>query len=356
VKPGPVVCLVLEGEGGLRNRVAAYRTQHGRASLDGVRFLASAFDLLTSDLDALIIAIESAGLICPTIFIDTLNRGAPGADENSSVDMGRIIAACKRLQAATGGLVVLVHHAGKDVTKGMRGHSSLFAALDAVIQVSRDDRNLDFREWRLTKSKDGRDGEAHGFTLRVIDLGADVDGDRVSSCAVESLHTEPGPTHNLKRKRLSARDDAILTALHRATDAQGEPATAEIKARFGGFAGPGEVRKVCHIDHWRAEAYLALSVESEDGNKQHAQKMAFQRARESLQKAGYVTTLQDLWWAIFDDEPLPAQDGTNRHTVPPCADNKRHGTAHTPIRGVPRVPVVPVESGGLEIVGEEFDL
>lgn len=95
VKPGPVVCLVLEGEGGLRNRIAAYRTAHGGASLDGVRFIASPFDLLTSDLDALVSAIQGEGLECPTVLIDTLNRGAPGADENSSVDMGRIISACK---------------------------------------------------------------------------------------------------------------------------------------------------------------------------------------------------------------------------------------------------------------------
>lgn len=69
--------------------------------------------------------------------------------------------------------MVLVHHAGKDVAKGMRGHSSLFAALDAVIQVSRGDKNPDFREWRLAKAKDGHDSEAHAFALRVVDLGED---------------------------------------------------------------------------------------------------------------------------------------------------------------------------------------
>jgi len=184
VKPGPVVCLVLEGEGGLRNRAAAYRTQHGGNCLANVRFIDSKFDLLTSDIEALVEAIKAAGLYCPTIFVDTLNRAAPGADENSSVDMGRIIAACKRLQAETGGLVVLVHHAGKDVTRGMRGHSSLFAALDAVIQVSRDGER---REWTLIKSKDGQDGEAHGFSLKVLNLGEDDDGDPVTSCVVESV-------------------------------------------------------------------------------------------------------------------------------------------------------------------------
>jgi len=345
VKPGPVVCLVLEGEGGLRNRIAAYRTQHGGNALANVRFIASPFDLLTSDLDALVSAIKGAGFDCPTVFIDTLNRGAPGADENSSVDMGRIIAACKRLQAETGGLVALVHHAGKDAAKGMRGHSSLFAALDAVIQVTRDG---DRREWMLSKAKDGRDGEAHGFTLRVVDLGEDDDGDPVTSCAVEPAHQEQGYTPI--RKRLSCRDGAVLTALHRAAEANGEPPTAEIKARFGGFAGAGAGRMVCHIDHWRAEAYQVIDA---DGDGQHAKKIAFQRARQRLQEAGYAQTMGGFWWAIFDDDS-PAHNGTDRHSVPPCADKERHGTAHPSLEGVPGVPLVTVGAGKIEIITEEF--
>lgn len=189
VKNGPVVCLVLEGEGGLRNRIAAYRTRHGGDALAAVRFIVRPFDMLATDPGGLVQAIDDAGMERPTIFVDTLNRAAPGADENSSVDMGRIISACKALQAAVGGLVVLVHHSGKNAAMGMRGHSSLFAALDAVIQVTRDG---DRREWTLTKSKDGRDGEAHGFSLETVDLGADDDGDRITSCVVEAAGYDDG--------------------------------------------------------------------------------------------------------------------------------------------------------------------
>jgi hypothetical protein len=45
-------------------------------------------DLRTADVEGLIEAIKAAGMESPTIFIDTLNRAAPGADENSSSDMG----------------------------------------------------------------------------------------------------------------------------------------------------------------------------------------------------------------------------------------------------------------------------
>ena len=77
--------------------------------------------------------------------------------------------------------MVLVHHTGKDATKGLRGHSSLFAALDAAVEVSRDGER---REWKVAKSKDGQDGDAHPFTLKIETLGTDEHGDAVTSCVV----------------------------------------------------------------------------------------------------------------------------------------------------------------------------
>jgi len=102
--------------------------------------------------------------------------------------MGRILEAAKALADATGGLVVLVHHSGKDLTKGMRGHSSMFAAMDGAIEVSRDG---DRREWRSAKSKDGEDGCAYPFRLRRIDVGTDGDGEPITSCVVDT-DLQPG--------------------------------------------------------------------------------------------------------------------------------------------------------------------
>ena len=127
-------------------------------------------------------AVVPAGAV---VFLDTLNRAAPTADENSSKDMGQILEAAKQLQALTGGLVVLIHHTGKDATKGLRGHSSLFAAMDAAIKVSRD---ADRREWRVAKSKDGSDGDAHPFKLQIETMGMDDHGDAVTSCVVVPDH------------------------------------------------------------------------------------------------------------------------------------------------------------------------
>ena len=178
VQAAPVVYAALEGEGGFKLRVAAWEAHTGRALPDGLAMVLQPFKLTEPQDVQDLAAVVPAGAV---LFLDTLNRAAPTADENSSKDMGEILEAAKRLQSLTGGLVVLVHHTGKDATKGLRGHSSLFAALDAAVEVSRDGER---REWKVAKSKDGQDGDAHPFKLQIETLGTDDHGDVISSCVV----------------------------------------------------------------------------------------------------------------------------------------------------------------------------
>jgi putative DNA primase/helicase len=182
VEAAPVVYAALEGEAGFKLRAQAWETHRGRALPDAMRMMLQPFTL-TSPKDVTdLAAVVPAGAV---VVIDTLNRAAPTADENSSSDMGQILQAAKRLQDLTAGLVLLVHHTGKDISRGMRGHSSLFAAMDAVVEVSRDG---DRREWRVAKSKDGQDGDAHPFKLQIETLGTDDHGDPVTSCVVVVDH------------------------------------------------------------------------------------------------------------------------------------------------------------------------
>jgi len=182
VSPGQRCVLIeLEGQSGVPRRVQAWERYHERRFPSGVRFILDPFKLTDhDDVLALAAAIDAAGG-ADVIVIDTLNRAAPDADENSSADMGKILEGVKALQAMAGGLVVLVHHSGKNVLSGMRGHSSLFAALDAVLEVSRTD---DRRELRIAKVKDGEDGAVHPFRLQVVELGHDEGGKPISSCVV----------------------------------------------------------------------------------------------------------------------------------------------------------------------------
>ena len=195
----PVTYVWLEGEDAAGKRAKAWSLHHNKPVPDALRFITQPFDLLSDDVGELAKAIIAGGGAGGLVIIDTLNRAAPGADENSSVDMGRIIAAAKELQTLIGGLVLLVHHTGKDATKGLRGHSSLYAALDGAIEVTATDSR---RAWSVAKSKDDVTGDAHPFKLEVVELGIDEDGEKITSCVV--VPDESGEAIKAKRITLGA--------------------------------------------------------------------------------------------------------------------------------------------------------
>ncbi|MEM5427205.1 AAA family ATPase [Cupriavidus oxalaticus] len=213
VTAAPVTYVCLEGERGLGKRAQAWSIKNHRPLPARLRFVTQGLDLRQDDdIADLAAAVLAAGGRNGLLMVDTLNRAIPGADENSGKDMGDAIAACKALQALIGGVVLLVHHTGKDGTKGLRGHSSLFAALDAAIEVSRDGAR---REWSVAKSKDDADGERNAFELRVAELGVDEYDELITSCVVgpgdsaDEVHRVKLPQGGNQRIALDALADPL---------------------------------------------------------------------------------------------------------------------------------------------------
>jgi hypothetical protein len=140
VAPGPVVYVAAEGgRAALGQRIVSWCTHYGidPATLDGlVTFIPRPVPLADpgaiSDLRGVIE--DTAAVIA---FIDTLARCMVGADENSSRDMTTAVAALEDLRA-TGAAIVAVHHTGKNIDAGMRGHSSLLGAVDTAIELKGD--------------------------------------------------------------------------------------------------------------------------------------------------------------------------------------------------------------------------
>lgn len=178
----PVWYLALEGAAGLRMRVAAAEKRYGQRI--AAKFLFDNFSFLREDdlkeLLKLIDAYDGVGLIV----IDTLACAMPGGDENSSRDLGTVVAGAKALQEKTGGAVLMVHHTGKDPKRGMRGHSLLHGAVDTAIEVTRHD---DHREWRVAKQRDAEDGIRGGFALVRVELPDDHRGRAVHSVVIEEV-------------------------------------------------------------------------------------------------------------------------------------------------------------------------
>ncbi|MDE2370274.1 MAG: AAA family ATPase [Burkholderiales bacterium] len=189
VKQTGVLYVAAEAQYSIGNRLRAYSKHHKGVNLSTVPFgilpeslsLSSEGKLDAARLVHACRAMQAAGQPVGLIVLDTLNRVMSGADENSSSDMGSLIANVDAIRAATGATVLIVHHSGKDEDKGARGHSSLKAAVDVEIQVT---RNGNARGMKVTKSRDGADGDTHAFRLERVVLGRDDDGDEESSCVV----------------------------------------------------------------------------------------------------------------------------------------------------------------------------
>jgi len=185
-KQGRVVLVVAEGLMGARGRLKAY-AQHHDIDLTDVPFgiigdVPSM--LLKEDVKALAKQVVDWGG-ADIIVLDTLAQSSAGANENSGEDMGKVLAHCRGLNKMTGAMVLLVHHAGKDASRGARGWSGLKGAMDVEIEVTRS--KLLGRNIQLSKAKDGDEGKAMGFKLQVVTIGTDEDGDPITSCVVEHL-------------------------------------------------------------------------------------------------------------------------------------------------------------------------
>ena len=70
------------------------------------------------------------------IILDTLAALSVGLDENSNQHTSILIENLKRLAEELNSTVFIIHHTGKDNSKGMRGHSGLQAAADNAFLVS----------------------------------------------------------------------------------------------------------------------------------------------------------------------------------------------------------------------------
>ena len=172
---GPVLYIAGEGHGGIGARIAAIKQHHNTPDEAQVFVVRSQINLRSSvdDFTNLILAIDELvqglGVDLRMIVIDTLARAFGGGNENSSDDMGAFIQATGKIQNRYRCSLMLLHHAGKDTTKGLRGHSSLLGAVDTQMEIIR------FPQTReglilMSKQKDGEDGQNYGFEAIEVEL------------------------------------------------------------------------------------------------------------------------------------------------------------------------------------------
>jgi hypothetical protein len=206
------------------------------------------------------------------IIIDTLSRALCGGDENSSKDMGAIVATTTLLQQGTGAHIMWIHHIPIDGGERMRGHGALLGALDTTISVVKGDAG---RAATVVKANDSEEGERVAFTLEGVPIGQDSDGNVTTAPLVVPL--ENPPARAVGSGRLSKAAQIALRALVEALNEQGQPAPASNHIPAG--------VKVVDVSTWRQQAYRrGISTSDEERAKQQA----FKRASEHLISAGRV--------------------------------------------------------------------
>jgi len=282
-----VVYIAAEAGRGIENRVAAAKLENAlQWNAERIPFAAivSPVDLCSpqSDTAKLVSTILHADIGLPVglIIIDTLSRVMAGGNENQPDDMGALVRNIDHLKTETGASILLVHHTGKDLSRGARGHSLLRAATDTEIEVSRE-AGSQMIGVAVTKQRDYATEGNFAFTLRRVELGEDDDGDAVASCVVEACAPD----------RTAAKPPKQPTGAAKLGLQQLENCLADKAADLPRSEHIPVGRKGVTLDQWRGYL-LGASIISPDGNPREQ----FRRIRVTLQSAGIIGVWSDFVW------------------------------------------------------------
>lgn len=219
VEQGLVIYVALEGGRNIRKRIAALREFHKPKSPVPFALVTCPVDMTdkSADVQALIDLIHEAervfGQKAVLVVIDTLTRATPGADRNDGKDMGAFVANIDKIRAATSAHVAVVHHTGKDKSKGASGSYVLKIDIDTEITIA---------DHKITASKQ-RDMEGEkslGFQPRIVQIGVDAKGEPVTSVVIvpRSLGTEDFKKPPLSQSSVNGRALAVARELWNARD------------------------------------------------------------------------------------------------------------------------------------------
>lgn len=296
VEAGTVVYLSIEGGVGIEKRFTAFRSHHGvDVSNAPLYVIPEPIDLCTThaDTDLLIERLKALpGPPLALIVVDTVSRALAGGNENSSEDMGALVMNLDRIRSATGAHAMAVHHTGKDVGRGARGHSLLRAAADTEIEITKRDASA---VATVTKQRDGPGGDRFGFALESVEIGRDEDDRIITSCVV----LEDEPPEKERPSRPTGQAALALDQLQNALVDAGEipPASRHI---------PRDVTAVSQTV-WR-EYVRKGSVTSSD--KPEAFRQAFSRSVSTLQKRGFIGVWDGWVWLVNSSrDTVTSRDG-----------------------------------------------
>ncbi|PSY40776.1 DNA primase [Escherichia albertii] len=229
VSKGAVIYIAGEGSMGVKRRVKAWEITHDKVVTDLCIINAPVFPASPDYVEQVI---RTAGLVksrtgenVRLIVIDTLARCFGGNDENDSRDMGAFIQGCDAIKQAIGATVLVVHHSGKDETKGARGSSAFRAALDAEYRISRENSDVTALVAACTKMKDAEEPKESAYDLKSVEVFTDTDGEEIVSMVVIDVPRAPAELERIEEAGNKTENHAALWQCIRTRTAHKEPCT-----------------------------------------------------------------------------------------------------------------------------------
>ena len=219
VERGAVLYVAAEGGGNaIKKRIVAIRQTHNLENeLIPFRLAHGTIDLRdpVSDTPVLIDEIKETeklfGIPVKLVVIDTLSRALSGGDENDSADMSGFVKSIDCIRNETKATVLIVHHQGKDKSKGARGHSLLKCAVDTEIEVETI-KDSDLKRLKTTKQRDYDYALPIGFKLKSVEITKSDSGKAITSCVVESVNLDTIKAFVEKPKGVALKAFQILEA------------------------------------------------------------------------------------------------------------------------------------------------
>lgn len=197
--PGPVVWIAAEAAGSLQIRTMAYARQHGMALENADLWIIDSALSLMDEEDASALSTAMADLRPRLIIVDTLAAASGGANENSGEDMNKVLTSCRNLHRESGATVMLVHHSGKDESRGARGWSGIKGAMQTeLLAVNNEGR----RVLTVTKQRDGTEGDTWPVNLIPVPLDDTHEACIVKLGAKITRTTEKNPLPGLRGVQL----------------------------------------------------------------------------------------------------------------------------------------------------------
>lgn len=301
-KTGKVLYVCGEGQGALSRRIKAKQIVDGGFNnnlqiLDGTIRIDN-----KNDMERLKQAIDE---IQPVLVVfDTFASLVSETDENSPSDVGRVLKLIKETcRNASNTSSMIVHHHGKDASKGMRGASNFTNDTDFSFELNRNIGSM-MTTLSCKKMKDGELFSDIHIEARVVELGL-IRQDGIETTSLVMVKSNHAPAKKSANK-LNPNSQRALSKLRDVINhAQITPIThlpEPIKSLFKDSPEQAPPKFVT-IEQWRDVAIDSITVNSDPKDVKKfnsAKRSAWRVSRDQLQACGFIGLVGEYVWLAYD--------------------------------------------------------